>query len=399
MAMKLGYPSQESTNGPLARLYASAIFAYDASSTRTDTIDAPFTRACRIAVLGNRDKDGYLRSLEHAVSKPAATCDRDPGQHSLIWPRNARCLAMAALSPFRHTASSLVYVLQAMLSQLLQKVLFKAFAHTKEKLIGAPRLGVCILDRFKLECADIVSNLREAITLRRGIAIDNRLLGQRELHSIVQRFRDQRLTVVVINLHLIELLQILEMIQQVNGEISSNALDSAPRSEQVDIQLGFLVCKHRIREREILQEDAERREIPLALLHVHTPISIVAVEQRREMEGNVPQPLCPQRLEIIGFIPLEPITLIMKYKGDEIVLGLGAGVAGFINEYGKILHSPHAPYNKNAGGKPPAVGGPPCGEDHLIYTTCRFVHSIISNFEHMFSIIETNTRSTYRKAA
>ena len=113
------------------------------------------------------------------------------------------------------------------------------------------------------------------------------------------------------------------------------------------------------------------------------------------MERDIFQSLCPQRLEIISLALLESIALIMKHKGDEVVPGLSAGIAGFVNEDGKILHGPHVPHTKNAGGKPPAVGGPPCVEDHLLYTTRQVVCSIIAKYEHMFSIIETNMCSTY----
>lgn len=117
------------------------------------------------------------------------------------------------------------------------------------------------------------------------------------------------------------------------------------------------------------------------------------------MERNIPKPFSIQSITIVRFVSSKSFVLLMKYKNYEVILGFRTGIAGFVNEYGEILHSPHAPNNKNAGGKPPAVGGPPCGEDHLIYTTRRFDHSILAKYEHMFSIIDTNICSPYGKAA
>lgn len=54
---------------------------------------------------------------------------------------------------------------------------------------------------------------------------------------------------------------------------------------------------------------------------------------------------------------------------------------------------------KNAGGNPPALGGPPIRRIQLLYTANRNVYSILPKVEHMFYIIDTNICSPYRKAA
>ena len=55
--------------------------------------------------------------------------------------------------------------------------------------------------------------------------------------------------------------------------------------------------------------------------------------------------------------------------------------------------------NKNAGGQPPALEGPPIRSIHLLYTTNRNVNSILPKIEHMFYTNNTNICSPYRKAA
>lgn len=353
----------------------------------------------------------------HATIRQAAACDWSPRQHRLIWVEAVYRLAVAALlPPLTSAASSLgrefdclvqklddkngqAQVSQAILAQLLQEVLFETFAHAKEELVGASRLGICVLERFELERTDVVGNLRKTVSRRRRIAINNRLLGQCELDGIMQRLGNQGLPIVVVNLDFIELLKVLEMIEQEDGQVSPDAIDRPMRREHVGIKLGFPVCEHSVSEREILKKNAKCREVLLPFLDVHAPISIVAVKQGRKVQGDVLQPFSFQSLEIVLLIPAKSITLLMKYKNYEVILGFRTGIAGFVNEYGEILHSPHAPNNKNAGGKPPAVGGPPCGEDHLIYTTRRLDHSILAKYEHMFSIIDTNICSPYGKAA
>lgn len=379
--------------------------------------------------------------FECAMIIPAA-CDWNLKQHHSIWLGAAHRLTAGDLLPLAYTASSLglklsssseqaldtkmpretprckdnpscvkpykqsnreplvtFQNLQPVLPKLLQEILLKALAHAKEKLIGAARLGICVLERFELERTDVIGNLGKAIACGRRIAINNRLLGQCELNGIVQRLGNQSLPVVVIDLNLIELLQILKMVEQKDRNIPSDALNRTSRREHVGVKLGLLVGKRHIFERKILQKDTERCEVLLTFLDVHALVPIVTVKQRREMKGDIPKSLSIQSFEVIRFVSSEPLALFMEHENYEVVLGFGARIARFVYEYGKILHSPHASNNKNAGGKPPAVGGPPCGEDRLLYTTRRFGYSIIAKYEHMFSIVDTNTCSTYRKAA
>ena len=59
-----------------------------------------------------------------------------------------------------------------------------------------------------------------------------------------------------------------------------------------------------------------------------------------------------------------------------------------------------APHNiTKMPGNPRRRDSPPCVERCSIYTTRRFGNSIIPKYEHMFSIIDTNTCSIHRKAA
>lgn len=352
-------------------------------------------------MLNNRTANYCVARYATLIS--AAACDCNPRQHRLIWVGAACRLAVAALPPLTYVTLSLGYELdrfvqeqddqgfqsqslQPVLPELLQEVLLKALAHAKEKLVGTSCLGVCVLERFEFERADVIRNLRKSIARGRRIAVNNCLLGQCKLNGIMQRLGDQGLPVVVIDLNLIELLQVLKMIEQKGRDVPSDALDRTARCEHVGVEFGLLIGKRRIPKWEVLQKDAERRKVPLTLFNAHAFVLVVAVEQWREMRGNIPEPSSIQGFEVVGFVSGEPFALFVEHENYEVVLGFGTRITGFVNEYREILHSPHAPNNKNAGGKPPAAGGPPCGEDRLLYTTRRLDYSIIAKYEHMFSI-------------
>lgn len=401
--------------------FVNASYPNSLRSTRTVTSGTSYVRT----IIQNRSRGWNLKYIPQARNpcaapatiEAAAACDGDLRQRRLIWVGAAYRLAVVALlPPLTYASMSLecalnclvqkldienhqTQSLQTMLAQLLQEVLFETFAHAKEELVGASRLGVCVLERFELERADVIGNLRNTIARRRRVAVNNGLLGQCELDGIMQRLGNQGLPVVVIDLNFIELLQIIKVIKQEDRDVPPDALDCAAWRHHVGVELGLLIGKRRIPKREVLQKDAERCEVLLALLNIHAFVSVVAVKQRREMERDIPKPHSIQSIKIVRFVSSKSFVLFMEYEDYKVVLGFGAGIAGFINEYGKIPHSPHAPNNKNAGGKPPAVGGPPCGEDHLRYTTRRFGNSITPKYEHMFFIIDTNTCSPHRKAA
>lgn len=358
---------------------------------------------------GRTNKISSFSAPEHTTTTTTVTYDHNLRRRRLIWMGAAYRLAVVPLPPLTYVTSNPGYELdnqdyqtqklQPVLPKLLQEILLKALAHAKEKLIGAARLGVCVLERFELERTDVIGNLGKAIACGRRITINNRLLGQCELNGIMQRLGNQSLPVVVIDLNLIELLQILKMVEQKDRNIPPDTLNRTSWREHVGVKLGLLIGKRHIFERKVLQKDTERCEVLLTFLDVHAFVPIVTIKQRREMKGDIPKSLSIQSFEVIRFVSSEPLALFMEHENYEVVLGFGARIAGFVYEYGKILHSPHASNNKNAGGKPPAVGGPPCGEDHLLYTTRRVGYSIIAKYEHMFSIVHTNTCSTYRKAA
>lgn len=343
-------------------------------------------------------EDLYVQAV---IKRSVAACDGDFRQRRLIWAGAAYRLAAAALlPPLTSAASSLGSELdclvqkldnensqaqasQAMPAQLLQEVLFETFAHAKEELIGASCLGVCVLERFELERADAIGNLGNSIARRRRIAVNNGLLGQCKLDGIMQRLDNQGLSVVVIDLSFIELLQIIKVIEQEDRDVPPDALDRTERRDHVSVELGLLIGKRRIPKRKILQKDAEHCEVLLALLNIHAFVSVVTIKQRREMERDSPEPLSFQSAKIARFVSSKSFVLFMEYEDYEVVLGFSARVAGFINEYGKIPHGPHAPSNKNAGKTPGCRRPSLWGRPPMLYHAP--VRPFNHRYEHLFS--------------
>lgn len=104
-----------------------------------------------------------------------------------------------------------------------------------------------------------------------------------------------------------------------------------------------------------------------------------------------------QRRRRCRFAGLTPLTF-HHYSCSEAIYQTYVRVVATMHQQESSTVT--APQNKTKmPGKTPAVGGPPCGEDHLIYTTRRLDHSILAKYEHMFSIIDTNICSPYGKAA
>lgn len=62
------------------------------------------------------------------------------------------------------------------------------------------------------------------------------------------------------------------------------------------------------------------------------------------------------------------IVLIVKNEGDEVAVGDASEVARFVNKDGEFAHGGPPFFQKNAGGKTPALGGPSFGGNHILYT-------------------------------
>ena len=288
---------------------------------------------------------------------------------------------------------------QEILPNLLEEVPLEVSLASKEQFVGCGCLRIGVFDGFKLNGAEVVCNLREAIALGRRVTVDCGLLGEDILNCIMECFGNKGLAVIVVNLYFVELLQVIKMVEQEYGKITTNLLNDTSLSDRVVGQLVLFVREHGMLKRQVLEIDSERSEVLLPEFNAHVAICIVAVHKRGEVQGNVLEALSAQGCFVAFLMSLKHVVLFMEDEADEIVLGFGPWVAGLINKYGKLPHEAASFDTKNAEGKPPAFGSPPCKEDHLSYTTSRSAESIVCEPEHKFVTIEANTCSTYREAA
>lgn len=274
--------------------------------------------------------------------------------------------------------------------QSLQEVLLKVAPIPKEERVSPALLLVLVLDGIEFELTDVISNLREAIAPGRSIAVNDGLLRQHILESIMQGLSHQYLSVVVVNLDLVELSKMVEVVQQIDCQIPSDALDNAARGAGIFVELGLLIRENGISKRQVLSEDTESGEVSFASLYIHALVVIMAVQQRGQMQQDVIQPLSAQRVEVAPLKLLSSIPLVMKNQGDQVILRLSSRVAGLIDEDREFTHCKRTPDTKNAGGKPPAGGSPPSLEDHFFIPQPVVVIPVYQ---------KANICSTHRKVA
>lgn len=346
-----------------------------------------------------------------AIIKQATACAWSPGQHRSTCLGAARRLAAVVLHPLAHVASSLGYelncftqkpddqsrqthTLQTMLPEFPQEVLLEVAPATKECKIGFSFLMVLVLKSGKLDSAHKVGNLGKSVEIWARFAIHQSLLREHIPKSAVQDPRYHALTVVVIDLHRFEPLKTLQLLKKEIGNISLHFLLERGATRK----LAFAIHEYRVAEGNMPDKRGEAEQIASPLLNTLIREAAVPMRQRYKMELPALQAPVTEQLLVSDHFPRDIIRLIVKNKGQDVVLGVRAEIAGLINKNGKLAHL-GCLQKQESRGDPPALDGSPCVETHLLYTTRRFGYSIVSNSEHMFFIIDTNTRSPYRKAA
>lgn len=290
-------------------------------------------------------------------------------------------------------------LLEALLPELLEKVLLEVAESAKERRIGLSLQMPFELQVGQLDSANIVSNLGKTIAACNGILIDNRLAGDARCNRPMNRFGHNALPAVVVNLDGIKLLQIREMIEQENLEVFLYDIREGLRPES----LLLVINEDPVLHRKVLDKNPKSMQVLFAHLNVLPSVFIISVNQRIEMERRSVKITILNRSFMQPYIVPNIEFLLMKHKPHEIEIGNNSNVSRLVYENRQLFHIPLPAVAcrdiKNAGGNPPALGGPPIRRIHLLYTTNRNVYSILPKVEHMFYTIDTNMCSPYRKAA
>lgn len=269
---------------------------------------------------------------------------------------------------------------EPMFPQLLEVVLLERPPLTKEHAIrGGGSMGM-VLERCKLKRADIVRELEETVVRRLCIAVDNSLPRQRVLNSVMKCVSDNGLPVVVVNLDLSELLEEVDVVENRQDKVSLHAAKKA----LIVCELTLAVGEGHVLEREFARHYTKTVKERFARRDPETLVVIVAVEEGPKVHRDVIN-LSDAEIGLIRGQNLTDILgLIMQNDCDQVVRRRLAGIAGFVNKDGQLLHCCDLLVNKNAGGNPPALGGRPLREDHLFYTTGNALSSRCDYSKHMF---------------
>ena len=101
-----------------------------------------------------------------------------------------------------------------MLTQLLEVVLLERAPPAEEQSIRGG-LGVrLVFERRELERADVIRKLEEAVVGRGDKPIDHDVFPKYLTNRFVHGFRNDGLTVVVVDLYLVESLKVGEVVEQ-----------------------------------------------------------------------------------------------------------------------------------------------------------------------------------------
>ena len=285
------------------------------------------------------------------------------------------------------------YSFHSQLEKLFVWPLLKLGPAAEEFLVCRCEPMVAILSCRELKSANIVCNLRETVLGSSCGAVYNRTFEENEINRFMQGVCNGTLPTIVVNLYLIKCLEAAEIIEEELNELLSHS------TRHVFLRFEFFhpELKQPIANRQVSHKYSKRSKQPTSSFKRESLVSAVSSHKGRCMKRNVRHVPSYQTLLVKANRIANARILIMKYQGEQVI-GLSQVIAArLIDKDTQLCHTYHS--KKKAGENVPGTWRPLREENHLIYTTCRFVHSIISNFEHMFSIIETNTRSTYRKAA
>ena len=284
--------------------------------------------------------------------------------------------------------------LEPVLPKLLQEVLFEIAPRAEKSQIGIALFMMLVFEGGVLDAARKIGDLSEPVEARSRFTVYQGLPPQSVFECPMQGVRNQALPVVVVNLHSIELLESLQVLKE---ELDDVALHFLPKRRSI-CELAFPIHKRLVAEGYAPSKRGEAEQIARPHLDILVGKGFVAVRQRHEMERLVLQSAFAKQALITGYIPRYVNRLFVKHERQDVVLGVPAQIAGLIYKNGKLTHR-KSPRGQESRGDPPALDGSPCVETYLIYITRRFDYSIIAKYEHMFSIVDTNTCSTYRKAA
>ena len=175
--------------------------------------------------------------------------------------------------------------LDGLAAGLLKPVLPERADTAEELVICLAVLLRSVLDRCQLDGAEIVRHLLQPVVRHRGLAALDDALRENETYRLVERLLHDVLTVVVIDLHLVEPLEELQMVEQ---EVRDVALHAGGELSGV-FELVPAVDESLVGDGKALRQDVERVQHLLAGLQADPLVRPVAVQQGLGVERYVRQ--------------------------------------------------------------------------------------------------------------
>lgn len=191
-----------------------------------------------------------------------------------------------------------------------------------------------VFDRRELHGADVVCRLRKPVLggLRRPV--DDGVLRQRVLDRAMEGLGDGVLAVVVVDLDHIVGLQLREVVEQEVHEVPPHR----PRELVERGELFGRVCEGMVLHGHVAEEDSERAEQHLARSQVESGVLVLAVHERRRMEGYVREPLGAKGALVCRDRIRDALGLVVHDDGKQVV-AVGEAVASrLVDEDAEFSH-------------------------------------------------------------
>lgn len=223
-------------------------------------------------------------------------------------------------------------LLDHLAARLLEPVLLER-AYAAEELVESLTVFLRrVLDRRKLDGAEVVRCLLETVVGHRSLAPLDDAFGKHEADRLVERLLHDVLAVVVIDLHLVEALKEFQAIKQKARNIALHA-----RGELCQIlELAPAVDERSIGDGKALNQNVERVQHLLARLQVDPLVRPVAVQQRLRMERYVREVGAGEGLLVSGDLVGNALRLVVDHEGQKVVPGLPTPIAALVDEYAQV---------------------------------------------------------------
>lgn len=220
------------------------------------------------------------------------------------------------------------------LPDLLQVVLLETPERAEEPLVGLRTLLGLIFQRGELQRADQVRCLSEPVVFGASFPVHDGVSRKRIFDRVMKGFGDDVLPVVVVDLHLVETLQVLQVVEDQVDDVAPH-----PRDElRIASETAFPVGEGVVLDGHVLEHREKGLKEPLPVLDVHPLVIVVAVQQRRGVQRYVRQPFVVQGPLVELNLPVDAGILLVEHQGEEIVFRFRAALSGLVGEKAYLGH-------------------------------------------------------------